>query len=556
MKLFLSNSNKRVYPTAKNGNYKKIYVAQGEIFNYQINVYNDSENLIEATAEVESDFGVKIRCVENIFIKGHTISVPLDETDGPDDYMVPEILAEKEKMEVPPFSTRTFWVRVDTGKSDTLFPLNGNFSDKITVKAKEIKWDNPQEFELTETAEYYVAEFEIKNKKTVPCLHWFYADCISDWYKLPLWSDEFWTMCRKWMENYSAHGNTHIYLPLFTPPLDGYKKPTQLVKVDITDEENKIYSFDFTNAGKWVKLAKECGINKFECVHLFTQWGVEHPIRIYKDTEFNLCPTNVKLYDRDIEIDSEEDRANLVVDIEQSATGEEYSNFLRQFFAAFKAFCEEYGIYDDIMFHVSDEPQDKHLENYKKAYELLKEMKPDIKIMDAMSHIEIAQATGHDMPIADVASAEPFENITHGVYFCCGPRGRYLNRFIDTPLAKTRMLGALMYKKNASFFLHWGYNYYYVHKERELLDPYTDFYGGAYPNLSVGDTFMVYPGENGPLDSIRWENFCDALGDFDLLTNLGTDKKSELFADLKTYGDYPKDPDFIWDLRQKLLENL
>ncbi|MBQ7257643.1 MAG: DUF4091 domain-containing protein [Abditibacteriota bacterium] len=556
MTLFLTNSNKRVYPSAKKGSYKKPYIAQGETFAYQVSIYNDSENLLHISLNIEGKFKHIIRACECVLSVGHTTWVPLEEIDGVNEYLVPEILRPTNKMDVSPFSTVSFWVTVSE------IDEAGDTFDTINVK-----WtvdDKPEEYEEAGKAEYYISDFKINKPKSLPALHWFYADAISDYYKLKLWSDEFWAMCKKWMENYSSHGMTHIYLPLFTPPLDGIKKPTQLVKVKILNKDaepvNRKFAFDFTDAKKWVKMAKECGIEGFECVHLFTQWGVKNPIRIYLDTEFNLTPTNVKLYDRDIELNSPEDKANLAVDVEGEATGPEYRNFLSQFFPAFKAFCEEMGIYNDVWFHVSDEPSLEHLENYGKAYKLLSELKPDIKIMDALSDREIVDEVLKIMPegaiFMPIPSIEPetFNDITHGAYFCCGPRGRFINRFFDTPLQKTRMLGAIMYKKNVDFFLHWGYNYYYISQKRELVDPYKTNDGGVYPNFGSGDPFVVYPGEEGPIDSIRWENFYDSLQDFYLLDNLGIDRESDILKDLITYKDFPRDGDWIWNLREKLLK--
>lgn len=557
MKLFITNSNKRVYPSKKYGDYTKSYVAQGEIFNYQVSVYNDTEKLLYVDLSIESKFPSLIRLEECVPLAGHETGTFPQDLDGLNEYNVPDVLIPVSKAEVSPFSNKTFWVKVDTSK----LSLFGDFTDIITVSGKYNEWGKAEEdWEKVSDKiliDYYVSKFAIKQKKTMDCLHWFYCDSISDFYKIPLWSDEFWPMCKKWMENYSAHGNTLIYLPLFTPSLDGVKKPIQLVKVGVIEgdkPENNKYTFDFTNAGKYVKLAKECGINKFEIVHLFTQWGVGFPIRIYKDTEFNLTPTNIKLYNKDIEINSIEDKNNLVVDIEGEATGPEYRNFLSQFFPAFKAFCEEYGIYDDLMFHVSDEPHLDHIDSYKKALDMLKELKPDIKLMDALSDREFADNTDIDMPIPSIGSEDKFDGIVHGTYFCCGPRGEYINRLLDTPLYKTRLLGSLMYKRDSKIFLHWGYNYYYISQTRNLIDPYKINDGGQYPNWAAGDTFVVYPGEDGPLDSIRWENFYDTLQDLDLLNNLNVPKDSPLLKDLISYKDFPRDPNFIWKLRKILLE--
>ncbi len=62
-----------------------------------------------------------------------------------------------------------------------------------------------------------------------------------------------------------------------------------------------------------------------------------------------------------------------------------------------------------------------------------------------MSDIRYGKMGLIDFPIPNVAAAKEYidAGIPHWVYYCCGPRGAYLNRFFDTPLVKIRMSGWL-----------------------------------------------------------------------------------------------------------------
>jgi len=555
MNIFLANSTKRIFPSYNGDNieYKDVYVAKNESFNYQVSVYNDSSEILDITINVISNNKTLTRLASLIPLIGHSTQVPVEELDGVNQIpgLVPDPLIETNKASIPPYSNKTFWVKVFTSSNST----KGLNTDKIEITTVQkivegsnidIKGETENKETIIKEVNYYIADVEIAKKHSLPCLHWFYADSISDWYKLELFSDEFWAMCKKYMLNYAEHGNNIIYLPLFTPPLDGIKKPTQLLKVNKLGE-NK-YSFDYTNVTKWVKLAKECGIKKFECVHLFTQWGIQHPIRIYAD------PTKGIVGDGSLEL---QDKDNFIIDPSISATDPVYKEFLTQFFASFKAYTEEKGIYNDILYHISDEPHgEEHLKKYKAARNMLREIAPDMKFMDALSEKSIAIEAGVDMPIPSIETAMEFveDKIPHGVYFCCGPRGRYINRFLDTPLNKTRMLGVAMYKHGALMFLHWGYNYYYYSQTRDLVDPYTETAGGQYPCWAGGDTFIVYPGENGPIDSLRQEVFYEGLQDYDLLNNLSISKNIDGLKDITSYCDFPRNIDYIFDLRKEILE--
>ncbi len=66
--------------------------------------------------------------------------------------------------------------------------------------------------------------------------------------------------------------------------------------------------------------------------------------------------------------------------------------------------------------------------------------------------------------------------------------------------------------------------------------------GNAWPGWAYGDTFVVYPGENGPLDSIRWEVFFESLKTCALLETLGTEENDEILDCFKSYENFPKDP--------------
>lgn len=59
--------------------------------------------------------------------------------------------------------------------------------------------------------------------------------------------------------------------------------------------------------------------------------------------------------------------------------------------------------------------------------------------------------------------------------------------------------------------MHWGYNFWYAQFSKYPIDPFqvTDA-GGGFP---AGDAFLVYPGAEGPIESIRLEVLTEALQD-------------------------------------------
>jgi hypothetical protein len=75
------------------------------------------------------------------------------------------------------------------------------------------------------------------------------------------------------------------------------------------------------------------------------------------------------------------------------------------------------------------------------------------------------------------------------------------------------MTGWVCYRTGVSGFLHWGYNFWYESRTTNLIDPFEVSDGKQWPRWPYGDPFVVYPGPDGPLDSIRWEVFAESLRD-------------------------------------------
>jgi hypothetical protein len=116
-----------------------------------------------------------------------------------------------------------------------------------------------------------------------------------------------------------------------------------------------------------------------------------------------------------------------------------------------------------------------------------------------------------------------------------------------------------MYVYNVSGFLQWGYNFWYSRlSQRTDIDPYriTD----ADRSFPSGDAFAVYPGENGPVDSIRHEVMFEALQDMRALQKLesilGREYTLAVIHDgldsKLTMENYPRSAEWLLSLRQRV----
>ena len=190
------------------------------------------------------------------------------------------------------------------------------------------------------------------------------------------------------------------------------------------------YHFDWADVRRWVRLARQCGVRHMEFNHLFTQWG-------RRQRRFG-CITGRGESER------------LLWSPKTPATGPVYRRFLAQYLPQLERFCRKRG-------HL----RGRVLSPVRRAARggapgpttpgpgrCLAELAPWMKTMDALSEIEFARRGLVDMPVPSISTTAQFvqAGIPSWTYFCCGPRGRFLQRLMDTPLAKIRAAGWLFYR--------------------------------------------------------------------------------------------------------------
>ncbi len=372
--------------------------------------------------------------------------------------------------------------------------------------------------------------------------NWFHNDCLCTYYKVEVFSEDYWRIVENYIKNAAEHGVNMLLTPVFTPPLDtevGGERPTvQLVKVI---KENNEYSFDFTNFRRYVKLCLDCGIEAFEISHFFTQWGAKHAPKIV---------ATVNGVEKQI------------FGWKTKASGNPYKTFLEAFAPAFKKEVEELGIKGRCWLHVSDEPNEKQITEYKKAANIIRELFPDFNMLDALSDIKYYKNGLIKTPVcgenvADIFRAEVKDFWT---YYCCTQIYDFLpNRMFAQPSLRNRILGVLLYKYDAKGFLQWGHNFWYAQYSKHPINPFkiTDA-GGSFP---AGDSFMVYPGKNGqPLNSLRHLVFFDVFQDLRALKLLESLTSREYVLNLIEQGldiplsfkTYPHEQEWLLNLRERV----
>lgn len=365
---------------------------------------------------------------------------------------------------------------------------------------------------------------------------WFHADCIADYYGFEVFSEKFWSMTEKFIKTAAYTGINMILTPIFTPPLDtavgGERTTVQLIDVKKNGEK---YEFGFEKLARWIDICQRCGIEYFEMAHLFTQWGAEHAPKIVADVNGE----KVKIFGWETDL----------------ADGE-YRRFLEQLIPQLSKVLKDLGVDKNTYFHISDEPSEKHLESYKAARETVADLLGDFPVLDALSHFDFYEKGFTQVPVPAIDCIEPFFEKRPSemwTYYCCGQMNKVTNRFFSMPSARNRIAGVQFYKYEIDGFLQWGYNFYNSQLSRRRINPFmvTDA-DMAFPS---GDSYSVYPGEDGPLLSLRAEVFADGLRDMRALKFLEslTDRQTvlNLIGDV-TLTEYPLDAQYLVNLRESV----
>ena len=340
---------------------------------------------------------------------------------------------------------------------------------------------------------------------------WMNPGPVARWYKTGTWTDEHFDMLRPFIKDLAEHGQKTAVVPICSKPwkdqtVDPY--PSTVIWMRNGDE----YEFDFSIFDRYVELHEEYGIdNAIHCYSIVQGPGaIDFSYLEYTDLE-----TGQKKV------------------IKPKVGDEEYVKAWGAFFKAFRSHLKEKGWMDKVYIGLDE----KTPEIMEAIFDFLRKNASDFRtslagnIKEDMHHhfddlslapkfdeqgvVDSVPAERAAMGVADLLSPEvcavdgkcPDKMMTT-YYVCCGPL--FPNTFIFSPLVESRMLGFLTLQGGYDGFLRWAYNDWtsdpYNHPEWSIPD-------GKFP---TGDVMFVYPGENGPVSSLRWEQLREGIYDYEL----------------------------------------
>ncbi len=454
------------------------------------------------------------------------IDVSVEKNTGPKGFVA------KEGDPVEDYATRRAPFRV----YDAMRPLAGGAVTRAEAEALYLCWAVPESAKPGRYAgELHVQIGEescvipvaldvfsasVPAEGTLAVTNWFSVENMAKAHGLEMWSDAHWDMVRRYGEIMRRARQNNFWVPL------------SLVGIEKSDDGR--YSFDFSRAERLIRLFFQLGFTCFEGGHI---GGRGH----FHDADFVLSA------DRSIK-----------------ATSPEGYAFLAQYLPTWRSFLERNGWLERAVQYVGDEPIDNSAQDYRVLAGIVRKFLPGIPLLDAVERPGLGGAVDIWVPKNSYYQEhrERFEEHrrlgdTLWFYTCCIPGGRFMNRLLDMPLVRTRLLHWGNYLYDLVGYLHWGFNH-----QRPEQDPFEETcpaHGeGGTTNLPPGDTHIVYPGPDGPWGSVRLEAMGAGIEDYELFRQV--EGKDRALADeivrsvLRSFDDADEDPANFAAAHRRLLE--
>lgn len=469
--------------------------------------------------------GIAVRQVGYVVVGSHTNDTPPDELIGEAPGWYPDPLWNL-PMDLDKDRTSSLWITVAVPAD----AASGLYQGTLVLRAgKRIL--ARREFRV------HVLSATVPSQRSLKVTNWFnVSDAESrQFYNAPQFSDAWWTLIENLGKVMAEHRQNMILTPvmdLMTPHLD-----------------NGLISYDFSNLDRWVETFRRAGVvGSIEGGHLLGRAGS---------------------YDAALTVPAYVIDNGKVVRQELAPDDPRVEPYLTAYLSALNAHLTEKNWKSIYFQHILDEPHGAEPPQYARIAELVHRNLPGVLTMDAIDASEMRDELKNNCDIW-VPQLGRFDSQMelirdriqsgHEVWFytCLFPNKRYLNRLMDYPLLKVRLLHWLNFRYGFTGFLHWGWNFWTpepVKDTQPVIDANTQL-------LPSGDAFIVYPDRAGKsvFSSIRLETMREGIEDYELLMSLR--QKNPAVAEqlsqaaIQSMTEYVRDPAAFRKIEKRLIEEL
>jgi hypothetical protein len=469
--------------------------------------------------------GVTVHPVGYVVVGSHSADTPPEDLVGEAPGWFPDPLLDF-PLALAARRTQTLWIGVAVPPD----ALPGDYRGAVVVRAAG------RDLVRRELLVKVVAA-TVPAARTLKVTNWFDSTGASSqqFYKVAEFSPGWWTLMADLGAVMAAHRQNVVITPLM-----------RLIAPRVEDGQLR---FDFANFDRWVETFQRAGVVGYiEGSHLLDRAGS---------------------YD-----------ASLVVNVFQIEDGKAVVRTLSpddprvepalvSFLSALNAHLEQKGWKSIYYQHILDEAHGPEPPYYARFAALAHRCLPGVPTLDAVDADQLPAELEKNCDIwvpqlgrFDAQMDKLQQRIAAGhevwYYTCLFPNGRYMNRLMDGPLLKVRLLPWLDFRYGFTGFLHWGWSYW-------TPDPILDTQPVIDANTTLlpsGDAFIVYPdaARMSVHSSIRLEAMLEGIEDYELLRALDArdHAAAERIAKEAITGltDYVRDPERFRAMERELLAAL
>ncbi len=509
-------------------NYESASVLAGEEFAYQIVLYTDSDQ----PEEFSFKGGLGLR-PEFYLVKQVPVTWPHYSNDPHNDYLLDEPGLLPDCL-VPLGDRRTITVsKIATVLWVVVRPLGACDFDL------DLCFYNDRE---SYTTHFYLHIIYARMPK-----YWFtigeYIDpwTIADAHNVPMYSSEHWDLLKKYFEVAAKNGVTDLITPVFTPDFDEPNKNPIVQLVRFTSDKPNIYDFtiNYDLLDCWVSLAMSAGIEAITIPPLFP--SLKTLRCLYVETKRGY--KNVPLFDEN-----------------QTIFSHEYTQFVLKFSRSLLRHLKKIKNNLRITFQLTNDVSRETIYNYQRCRDIIQGAIKTVRLMDLNVDIEYHKLGISVSNVIPFKNMEPFISVDNDrliASFDIYSPDDIINPLIAAPSLRLRCIGALCYRYDIIGLHNRGFNSCNGRLDRNRLNPYLDNDGElSYPS---GSRSWIYPGRDGPLESVRLKQLYYALQDmavFDFAERFTTRRQMTMMVDKElgiSFKKYPDDPERLFALRNRAI---
>ncbi len=460
----------------------------GEVFAYQVAIYSDSDSSEAVSVYAES--GAEVCLYE---VKQVPVNWPHYANDSYRHYLTdtPALLPD---------------ALVPLGRRKTL-RINRN----VTVLWVEVTADFPGNYDVELVFKTNEGEQRtLFHLHILPCrmpelrfnlCQYIDPASIAAYYGVPMFCDKHWDLLEKNIQLAAKHGVTNLLTPIYPPVYGKHSlggEGVQLVK--ITENKND-YEFNYDLLDCWVLFAKRNGIKRLTFPPIFPS------------IETLECP-KIKITRSWREVWLFDESTDVLSPI--------FCNFIRKFFRSLMKHMKEIGAEDMMCFQISDRPSVEFADRYAQCRALLNNVINCHQIADIAVPYDFYKLNLGSAPFFTIQDIDDLLRLPSDRFLCTDVTAvnAITNFLIASPSLRVRTFGLLCFQyRIAALFNLWFNNYFNAEGERADV-----FLNTANENaLPSGGGFLVYPGMDGPIPSIRLKQLFYALQDIQALRVLERD---------------------------------